>query len=477
MSSIPQIPDASRRQVLRAAGMIGLAVPGASLLAGCATSSTGQATSPGRGGATSAANPLGVDASAPLDVVIFDGGYGEAFCQYDVSLYAKQFPNAKTTLDGIQDIETQMQPLFVADNPPDVLDNSGASAIPTATLVNNGELSDLSTLLAAPSFDDPSLTVADTLLPGALTAVQYSGKTMALPYVYTAYAFWYSAPLFQKNGWEWPTTWSGLLALAEEMKAKGIAPFSYGGTDAANYWLRPLFSLAAKQGGTQVLIDIDNLKPGAWLAEPMVNAANAVAQLAAKGYFLAGSAGLSHTQAQTAWVRGQVGMYASGSWLESEMKGIAPAGFDITYGAVPLLGGANALPVTAMSAAASETYVVPAQAKNLAGGLEYLRTMLSHDAAAKFSELTHAPTIVKGAASGQTFGSTQFASTSAAIAAAGNNTFTYMFTGWYPTISKECTTQIGNLLAGTTSATGFLNAMQSAADAVAANPSVPKHHR
>jgi len=475
MLSNSQIPEASRRQVLRAAGLIGLAVPGAGLLAGCAT--TSGAASPAETWAASAGNPLGVDATAPLDVVIFDGGYGDTFCKYDVSLYAKQFPKAKTALNGIQDIESQMQPLFVADTPPDVLDNSGASAIPLATLVADGQLADLAPLLAAPSLDDQSTTVADTLLPGALTAVQFSGKTMALPYVYTAYGFWYSASLFRQNGWTWPTEWSALVALAAEIKAKGLAPFSYGGTTAPDYWLRPLFSLAVKQGGDQAIIDIDNLKSGAWLSEPMVNAAKAVAALASNGSFLAGSSGLSHTQAQTAWVKGQAGIYASGSWIENEMKGITPAGFDMTFGAVPLLDGTNQLPVTALSAAASETYLVPAQAKNLRGGLEYLRTMLSKDAATEFTSLTHAPTIVKGAAAGQSFGSTALASTNAAITAAGANTFTYLYTGWYPTLAKTGKTQIANLLAGRSSAETFLNAMQSAADSVAADSSVAKHHR
>lgn len=103
--------------------------------------------------------------------------------------------------------------------------------------------------------------------------------------------------------------------------------------------------------------------------------------------------------------------------------------------------------------------------------------MLSQAAATKFSELTHAPTIVKGAAAGQSFGSTAFASTNAAITAAGDNTFTYMYTGWYPTMAKTGMTQIANLLAGRTSASGFLGAMQAAADAVAADSSVAKHHR
>jgi N-acetylglucosamine transport system substrate-binding protein len=470
-------PQTSRRSLLRSAGILGLAaVPGTALLTACATAG-GSGASSGATGTADAANPLGVDATAPLEVVIFDGGYGEAFCKYDVSLYQKKFPKAQVTFSGIQDIKDQMQPRFVGGNPPDVLDNSGSESINTATLVKSGQLADLTPLLNAPSVDDPTKTVADTLLPGVLTPVTYNGKVMALPYANVVYGIWYSSALFQRKGWQWPTAWAGLLELCAEMQAAGFAPFSYGGTTAPDYWLRPLLSLAAKEGGAQITVDIDNLKPGAWLVEPMQQAANAVAELVSKGYFMTGSAGLSHTQAQTAWVQGKAGMYASGSWIENEMKGITPDGFEMTFGAVPLLDSAAKLPVSAIYTLAGETYVIPADGKNVRGGMEYLRQMLSKSAAAMFSEDTHSPSVVKGATDGQSFGSPALASVNVALANAGGNTFTALFDGWYPALKKARTTQIANLLAGRITATQFLQAMQQAADAVAADSTVIKHSR
>jgi N-acetylglucosamine transport system substrate-binding protein len=477
MGITEQIPQTNRRILLRSAGILGLAaVPGTALLTGCATAG-GSGASSAATGTTSAANPLGVDGTAPLEVVIFDGGYGEDFAKYDVSLYKKKFPKASATFSGIQDIKDQMQPRFVGGNPPDVLDNSGKDLIAIATLVADGQLSDLAALLNAPSVDDPTKTVADTLLSNALISVRYDGKTMSIPYAYVAYGIWYSASLFDKKGWTWPTTWSGLLELAGEMQSAGMAPFAYGGTTAPDYWLPPLYSLAAKEGGAQVLIDLDNLKPGAWLAEPMQNAANAIANLASKGYFMSGSAGLTHTQAQTSWVQGKAGLYASGSWIENEMKGISPSGFDMTLGAVPLLDSSAKLPVEALYGLSGEYYVVPTQAKNVRGGMEYIRQMLSKNAATQFSRNTHAPTIVKGGTGGESFGSSALASVNKAIEAAGTDVVASLWSQWYPAMKKTSQTQIANLLAGRSSASQFLNAMQDAANATAADSSIAKHTR
>jgi N-acetylglucosamine transport system substrate-binding protein len=474
------VAPVSRRSLLRTTGLLGIAaVPAVSLLSGCATggSDASSGTSPAAAGATSAANPLGVDTSAPLEVYVFKGGYGDDYAKFDEAIYKKSFPKATITHNGIQQVQTELQPRFVAGNPPAVIDNSGASAMVLGTLVGNGQVTDLSDLLKAPSIDDPSKTVADTLLPGALTATTFDGKVMALPYVYTAYGFWYSQSLFKKNGWEWPTTWVGLVTLAGKIKAAGISPFAYGGQTAPDYFMQPLISLAVKLGGVGTVTDIDNLKAGAWQSEPMQQAAQAIATLVKSGWMMSGSAGLTHTQAQTAWVQGKAAIYPSGSWIEAEMKGITPDGFDMVLGAIPSLTAADQLPVTALYTGASEKYIVPAQSKNVRGGLEFLRIMLSQSAATHFSELTHAPTVVKGAASGQDFGSTAFGSVTQAISAAGDNTFMYLFPSWYPTMSKAMKTEIGNLLAGRSDAAGFLKKMQAAADAVTADSSVKKYTR
>ena len=69
-----------------------------------------------------------------------------------------------------------LQPRFVADTPPDVVDNTGAGRLDLATLVSSGKLSDLSELLDAPSLDDPAKKVRDTLMPGVVDEGTFDGK-------------------------------------------------------------------------------------------------------------------------------------------------------------------------------------------------------------------------------------------------------------------------------------------------------------
>src|SRR3954454_20629078 len=166
MSDSPSTP--SRRALLRNAAALGIvAVPSYSLLSACATSGGDDNSGSNSGGTKSAANPLGVKEDAPLDVVIFNGGYGDKYAT-DVHepLYKKEFPDAAVTESKTEEISTPLQPRFAGRTPPDVVDNSGSKFMDFGALVQDNQLQDLSDLFAAKSVDDPSKTVKDTLIPG-----------------------------------------------------------------------------------------------------------------------------------------------------------------------------------------------------------------------------------------------------------------------------------------------------------------------
>ena len=74
---------------------------------------------------------------------------------------------------------------------------------------------------------------------------------------------------------------------------------------------------------------------------------------------------------------------------------------------------------------------MPSQGKNVAGGKEILRAMLSKDAATNFSKTRLAPTIVKGLVPASGFGSTALVSQTKMLDAAGSNTFNYQFVDYY----------------------------------------------
>lgn len=466
----------SRRIFLQRAGLATMAVAGgSSFLAACASGGDGGDDKVNGGGAEkSADNPFGVQATAPLSVVIFKGGYGDDYAKFHESLYTDQFKDAKLSHKGITDIRQQMQPLFNGGNPPDVLDNSGAEKMPISTLADTGQLSDLTELFEADAIGQAGTKVKDTLNPAAIESAVYAGKPMVLNYALQVYGLWYDQALFDKNGWEPAQTWDDFMTLCEEIKGAGMAPMAYQGK-YPYYIQQVLMDLAVKHGGPEVAYAIDSLEPDAWKNESIKMAAEALLEMKAKGYMLDGTEGLDHIQSQTKWNEHKAAFIPCGSWLENEQKSVAPAGFKTTVAPTPLLDGA-ALPFDCTRVEAAEAFVVPAKAANQAGGLEYLRIMLSKQGAAEFTKLTAAPTVVDGATEGLDL-TPGAASAIALIDSGGESNWNYYYSIWYSPMDPKIQSAIGEVAAGRISADEFTSRCQKAADETASDPTTQKRTR
>jgi N-acetylglucosamine transport system substrate-binding protein len=448
-----------------------VAVP---LLTACVTGGKKDDGPAAAGGEKTAGNPLGVKADAPLEVVVFKGGYGDDYATRAEAQYTQRYPQAKVDHKGLQKVGEAMQPRFVAGQPPDVVDNTGAGRLDIATLVAAGQVSDLGDLLDAPSLDEPGKKVRETLLPGVVDDGTFAGTTVALNFTYTVWGLWYSKPFFAEKGWAYPKTWDEMLALCETIKKSGVAPWTYQGK-YPEYINDPLLSMAAKAGGPELVKAVDNLQPGAWKQSGLVQAASAFAELAGKGYLMSGSEALSHTEAQAAWCQRKAAFIPCGSWLESEQKGIAPAGFDMVLGAVPGRSG-DLLPVSAVQAASSESFLVPAKAANPAGGKEYLRILFSKASATAFAQANSTLPAVAGATDGLTL-SSGLGSVRDAVTAAGKDTFTYRFRTWYAPLAKAVDDATGELVNKRLSPADWSTRIQKAADALAKDSTTKKYTR
>jgi N-acetylglucosamine transport system substrate-binding protein len=469
--------DLSRRSVLRRTAAIGLlATPAAGLLSACVGGGTEETPSAEATGTVSEKNPLGVAEKADLEVVIFNGGLGTKYAE-DVHIpsYKKSFPDAKVNFSSTQDISTVLQPRFASNTPPDMVNNAGEKLLDTGTLISAGQVADLTDLFAAPSLDIPGKTVKETLIPGTVEVGTYDGKPSVLPYAYTVFGLWYSGKLFKDNGWTAPSTWADFTALLDKMKAKGITPFSYAGANAAYYQYLVILTSAAKIGGADVLKKIDNLEPNAWKDPAVKAAAEAWGKIGAT-YGDKAHLGLKHTEVQLLQNQGKVGFYPSGSWLENEQAKDTPAGFDYQVAAVPSVTAGDKIKSTGLYAAAGELYFVPSKAKNVRGGKEYLRHMLSKAGAKGFTELTKSLTVVTGAAEGLTL-SPGLTSAAAVLTAAGDGIFSYRFPDWYKALGDEAFQATNELMFQGGTADKFVERMQKTADAIKADASVKKFTR
>ncbi|MGW9195168.1 N-acetylglucosamine/diacetylchitobiose ABC transporter substrate-binding protein [Micromonospora chersina] len=469
----------NRREILRRTAAAGLlATPAAGLLAGCATSGgdDDKGDSGAYKGTKSEKNPLGVKEDAPLEVVIFNGGFGEEYAKSHEAMYKEQYPKAKINHSATQEINKTLQPRFVDGTPPDVVNNSGAGQIDFNGLVSQNAIADLGDLLAAPSLDIPGKSVKDTLLPGAVEVGSYDGKFLVLNYTYTAYGIWYSTKTFADRNWQYAKTWDEHIALCKQIKAAGIAPWTYAGKHP-RYMSWPLIATAIKFGGPSVAMAIDNLEPNAWKSDAMKAAADAWYQIVKDKYILDGSPGLDHIQSQTAWCQGKAAFISCGSWLENEQAKVTPAGFNMTIAPTPSLGGGDKLPFEAIRGTAGEPFMVPSKAKNVAGGMEYFRTMLSKKGAQDFTKKVASLTVVAGATDGVElpFGLTTVVK---ALEASGSNGFNWVYNNYYRKLERELVdAACGEFFSGRSTPAEFLDACQKGADTIAQDSSIKKYKR
>lgn len=467
----------NRRDILRRTAAAGLlAAPATGLLTGCALGGDDSSEGDSAEGAKTEQNPLGVKEDAPLEVVIFNGGFGEEYAKSHEAMYTERYPKASIKHSATQEINKTLQPRFVDGTPPDVVNNSGAGQIDPNGLVSQNALADLADLLDAPSLDIPGKTVRDTLLPGVLEVGSYDGKFLVLNVSYTAYGLWYSTKLFTDRGWEYPKTWDAHIALCKQIKAAGIAPWTYAGKHP-RYMSWPVISTAIKFGGVDVAKAIDNLEPNAWKSDAMKAAADAWYQIVKDGYILSGSPGLDHVQSQTEWCRGKAAFISCGSWLENEQKNVTPAGFNMAVAPTPSLGAGDKLPFEAIRGTAGEPYFVPAKAKNRNGGLDYLRTMLSMKGAQDFTRRVSSLSVVAGSSQGIEL-PVGLTSVVKALDTSGSNGFNWVYNNFYRKLERELVdAACGEFFSGRTTPAEFLDQCQKGADQIAADSSIKKYKR
>ena len=455
----------SRRQILQRAAALGLSAPAvAALFAGAI---------PVRVLAQDADNPLGVDPTAPLDVVIFKGGFGDDYAIYvNEKMYNKLYPDAKITYAGIQRLGEQLQPRFVAGEPPDVIDNSGAGQLDTAALVAEGQLADLVDLMAAPSYDTEGKTFAETLVPGTQESGVFDGKQLLLNWALTAYGIWYSSSYMEANGYEYPKTWDEMLALCEEIKGSGVAPWVTTGVHP-QYVRQFVFDQMLWKHDPEAMRNIENLEADAWKAPAVGEVLEALYQLADRGYLIEGWEGLDHIQSQNEWLQGKAVFIPVGTWLENEMKDSIPPDFNMVVAPTPSLPG-DKIPFQGIFAGGGEPFIVPAQGKNVQGGKEWLRLLFSKEGGRVFAESTKSLSTVIGSGEGLDLGSA-FASAQEAIAAAGGNTYVTRYQDWYKQFGDDVKAQMAELLQKQISIEEFQDAVQQLADDVKDDPSIPKY--
>ena len=407
-----------------------------------------------------------------MEGVFFEGGYGLEWLFDAGEEFRQAHPDIETNIWGNPRVWDQTRPRFIAGNPPDVF--WGIHNIDLWGNLAEGLVANLDSLMEAPAYGQEEVKFKDTFLPGTLEPGQHNGSQYFLPVTYSVQGLWYNVNMFEAHGWKIPKTWEDFLKLCDAIKASGVAPIVHQGRYPSYYMI--LFrALLYKIGGNALLIELDNLVPGAWERPEVLRAARMCRELIDRGYILEGSAAFTHTEAQMVWLQGKAAMVPCGTWLENEMKASIPPGFRMRIMPLPAVAGGKGS-AEAIQASAGAALWVPAQAKHPEWGMEYLRILLSKKMAQNFVRKVGDIIPIRGATEGIEL-SESLQSAVDAVRAAGEETFYTRVQDWYQEMEDGGEDEMSSLLNGESTPEEFCKNVEQLAEKIRNDRRIQKYKR
>ena len=148
---------------------------------------------------------------------------------------------------------------------------------------------------------------------GSLEGFKKDGKLYGLPRNTDIMAFYYNQKMFDDNGWKIPETYEELLALADEINAKGIVPVALDGGDG---WVPACYltDLIVKINGTHGDIVSNAIANGDFSDPVFTQAVELLARSAEEGLFQTGYDSQDYATAMNLFTNGQAAMFYMGSW-------------------------------------------------------------------------------------------------------------------------------------------------------------------
>lgn len=150
---------------------------------------------------------------------------------------------------------------------------------------------------------------------GVLALLKHDGKYYSVPVnIHRANVLWYNTRVFTENGWTPPATFDEFFALAEKMKAKGIAPLALG--DVGIWASVHLFEVVL--AGSLGADAYRGLWTGAtdWNGPETRQALEVMARMLT--YANPDHSALSWDQANDLVIQGKAGMTIMGDWVDAD---------------------------------------------------------------------------------------------------------------------------------------------------------------
>lgn len=255
-------------------------------------------------------------------------------------------------------------------------------------------------------------TISESLTGKAEEVCSYNGSIYAIPEYVSVNGMVYNKTLFDKYGWEIPTTTAELDKLCKQIISdtdNSVAPIVYCGAAADGYIYFAVENWTFQYEGIANL-DTFYTFENAEVFNPNVYKGKMYAlQNLSKffydegGYTMAGSTGMSHIIAQSKLIQGEAAMMLNGSWFETEMSEVLAQMPDVEIGMfpVPQLSDSQGNVLHSenytteddkrvMQASYGAYYFVPTEAQNKEDAMKFMKFLSEPETCALYTRYSNA---------------------------------------------------------------------------------------
>ncbi len=181
-------------------------------------------------------------------------------------------------------------------------------------------------------------TYLESIMPSMaeLSAEMFDGKYTYFPYAPQGFMIFCNKGIFEECGiTEYPTTWDELMDVCETIKQAGYIPVTTDSAYCTSWVGYYLTRLMGEEAVENLIVDAS-----AWSDPKVLEAAQAIEEMAASGYFDPNIEANVYPNAQQNMVIGEnVAMYINGTWLPNEVSSTTPEDFQWGCFAFPTVEG------------------------------------------------------------------------------------------------------------------------------------------
>jgi raffinose/stachyose/melibiose transport system substrate-binding protein len=325
----------------------------------------------GCAGATPASSGSTDKVSGTLNILVPSAAGSDAGFKAVNAAFEKKYPDAKivfTTVPTNNWASVESSRLSAGN-----VDVLVASPIATPAYVPAGSESFDAKAADAGTFVDLSNeSFMKNWTPTVIDALKYKGKDYSVPTGLSYYTgVFYNKDLFAKQGLQVPTTWTEFVALADKLKAAGVAPLGIGGKDS---WPAGLAMLAAVQGAYPGQSDKADLAEQLWKQKAKLTDPKLVDVLkkvdAMYGYAEPNFAGVAYSDVPSLFANGAVAMTPDGTWNQTTIDAAVAGKF--SYGYFPIPTSDKAADNATLGGKVEIRLSATTNSKNKAAALAYL---------------------------------------------------------------------------------------------------------